>query len=813
MKPNHYEIILKPDLEKFIFAGEETISLNLSKPTREIILHSAELKIECPDAAVSYDEKSETAKLSFSKLIPAGKHQIKLKFKGILNDKMRGFYRSKYTYKGQEKYLVTTQFESTDARRAFPCFDEPAQKAIFEITLIIPKGLTAISNTMHSSILQDEAGYQIVKFAPTPKMSTYLLAFIVGEFEFISGHTRHGKLVRVFTTPGKKSQAKFALDVAIKCLDFYESYFGIEYPLSKLDMIAIPDFAAGAMENWGAVTYRESTILVDEKISSTANKQWVAMVIAHELAHQWFGNLVTMQWWTHLWLNEGFASFIEYLAIDKIFPEWDVWTQFIATEMADAFSLDALENTHPIEVAVKDPAEISEIFDRVSYSKGASVLRMLWKYLGEKDFQKGLQYYLKKYAYANAETQDLWDALEKVSKKPVGKIMQNWTGKAGYPLISIKPLDFAQGKASNLQLTQSRFFSSPISKRKSADKTIWAIPLQLIFDKKSMTIPNTNQKLNLGETSLVRVDYSQIALNTKNLSAPDRLGLIRDAFDLAQSGDAGTVAALELALSYKNEEDYTVWSTLTSHLSQLESLLAYEDFFDEFKVYGREIYQEIAKKMGWEKKPGEKHMDSLLRSIVLYKLGSFGDEETIKKAQSLFGKAVDPDLRGVVYNLVAENGNSKEWSTLVKMYTQAENQQEKDRLGRSLGLFKNEKLLEKTLEFAISNDVRFQNTLGIISSVWSNPKGRYLAWEFVKNNWKMLKERYAGGHYFTRVFQSAGDFTKMTDAKDIEEFIKKNPVPEAKRTIKQALEQIYSNTEWLKRDGQKIKEFFQKGQM
>ncbi len=882
VKPERYEIFLKPDLVGFTFEGEETIDLFLEKNTKEITLHSAEIDIKSAEwihgnqeiwaGKIFYNKKAETATFSFPKIIPSGKGQLKLTFKGILNDKMRGFYRSKYG----EKHLATTQFESTDARRAFPCFDEPSQKAIFDVTLMVPGHTSAISNTLEFSIKEHESGYKIVKFVPTPKMSTYLLAFIVGEFEYIESKTKNGLLVRVFTTPGKKDQAKFALDVAIKCMDFYEEYFDIKYPLPVLDMIAIPDFAAGAMENWGAVTYRESTLLIDEASSSTANKQWVAMVIAHELAHQWFGNLVTMEWWTHLWLNEGFASFIEYLAIDKIFPEYDIWTQFVSTELADAFSLDALKNTHPIEVEVGDPAEISEIFDRISYSKGASVLRMLWKYLGEKDFQKGLQVYLKRHAYSNAKTEDLWKALSEVSGKDVGKIMVNWTSKSGHPLVRV------QGIGDRLQLTQERFFSSPISKKETKDNTVWSIPLSslrmqgsnkqifgseldsrssslndeakglrvddlrgndnLLMDQKSITIPNTETKLNVGEVSLVRVDYPHEYLKnleqdvkSGKLSAPDRLGLIRDSFDLAQSGNSPTTLALELAQSYVGEEDYTVWSELTSQLSTLNNLLAYEPFYENFRKYGRSIYSGIAKKMGWEKIVGEKHTSSLLRSLVLYKLGSFGDLETIKMAQEIFNssvipanagiqlkksrseldprlrgddkKSIEPDLRGVVYNLVAASGGLREWNTLVKMYKEEENQQEKDRLGRSLGLFKSKTILKKTLEFAIGKDVRFQNSLGMIASVWGNPIGRYLAWEFIKKNWKMLKERYAGGHYFTRVFGPAGDFCKKSDAKDIEEFVKRNPTPEAQRTIAQALERIYSNAEWLKRDKNKIKVF------
>ncbi|MEK7617194.1 MAG: M1 family metallopeptidase [Patescibacteria group bacterium] len=834
VRPERYEIFLKPDLENFTFDGEETIYMVLDKPEEQITLHSVDLEIlscewvhktkEVWAGKISYNKKQETATFTFPKNLESGKGELKLKFKGILNDKMRGFYRSKYSIEGADHHLAVTQFEATDARRAFPCFDEPSQKAIFDVTLMVPGHTIAISNTIESSIKEHESGYKIVEFEPTPTMSTYLLAFIVGEFENIEVKSAKGKVVRVFTTPGKKEQGRFALNVAVKCLDFYEDYFDIPYPLPVLDLIAIPDLASGAMENWGAVTYRESTLLVDEEKTSSGNKQWVAMVIAHELAHQWFGNLVTMEWWTHLWLNEGFASFIEYLAIDNIFPEYDIWTQFVSTEMADAFSLDALKNTHPIEVEVGHPAEISEIFDRISYSKGASILRMLWKYLGEKDFRDGLRHYLKKHAYGNAKTEDLWKALSEVSGKNVGKIMANWTSKPGHPVIRV------QGLGSRVKLTQERFFISPISKKETKDNTVWSIPLDgHIMDKKSrgsklLHLRGGSRKLNKGEVSLVRVDYPhqylkglEAQVKSGKLGAPDRLGLIRDSFDLAQAGSdsigAGnfsTALALELAQNYVDEMDYTVWSELVGQLSGLDNLIAYESFYPKFQRFGRSVYGVITKRMGWEKKKNEKHTDTLLRSLVLYQLGKYGELGVIREAQERFKKGkIDPDLRGVVYNLVAENGGVEEFNKLISMYKKETNEQEKDRIGRALGLFTNKNLLKKALEFSISKDVRYQSTLQIIASVWGNPKGRYLAWEFVKSIWKLLKERYAGGHYFTRVFGPAGEFTKVTDAKDIEKFVAKNPVPEAKRTIAQALEQIYSNAEWLKRDREKIKAFLQ----
>ena len=409
--------MLHPDLEKFTFNGEETIYFSLTKPDNKIILHAHELKIklallknkagEIRAKKINFDARSETATIFFHKKIPKGGGELELKFEGVLNDKMRGFYRSQFEHEGRTKYIVTTQFESTDARRAFPCVDEPSAKAVFDVTLIVPKHFCAISNTYETSVKEHKSGYQIIEFAPTPKMSTYLLAFIAGEFEHIEAKTKEGITVRVFATPGKIHQAKFALDVAVKTLSYFSDYFKVPYPLPVLDLIAIPDFPSGAMENWGAVTYRESAILVDSDHSSLQNKQWVALVIAHELAHQWFGNLVTMEWWTHLWLNEGFASWIEYLAVDHIFPKWDIWTQFVRMDLSRALQLDALVNTHPIEIEVSHPSEIREIFDAVSYSKGASIIRMLADFLGERDFRDGLRHYLKKHQYANAATHHL----------------------------------------------------------------------------------------------------------------------------------------------------------------------------------------------------------------------------------------------------------------------------------------------------------------------------------------------------------------------------------------------------------------------
>lgn len=833
--PKRYSITLFPNLGEFTFSGEVEILLDIKKSTKEITLHAAELKIlsavvkhgslELRSQNIFYDEKMETATMVFEKAIQAEETKLKLKFTGVLNDKMRGFYRSKYKHEGKDHHMAVTQFESTDARRAIPSFDEPLKKAIFDVKLVIPEDHVAISNTIETEIAEHSPGYKIVTFEPTPKMSTYLLAFIVGKFEFIEAKTRSNVKVRVFTTHGKKHQAKFALDTAAKVLEFYEDYFDIKYPLPVLDLIAIPDFAAGAMENWGAVTYRETALLVDEELSSTVNKQWVALVIAHELAHMWFGNLVTMEWWTHLWLNEGFASYIEYLAIDKIFPDWDIWTQFVYMDHAKALELDGLKNTHPIEIEVHHPKEISEIFDAVSYSKGASVIRMLAGYLGEENFRKGLRNYLKKHQYSNAATADLWTALEEVSGKKVKKIMKNWTGKPGYPLVTVSAESNSVPK-DKLKLTQSRFFSSPISAKASKDKTLWSIPLDsFLFSKKSLFIPKDKGwiKLNRGETSFIRVQYPfsllkllEEPIRKKKLNPQDRFGLIRDTFMLAQSGQASTVDALKLSQAYDREDSFIVWAQIASGLKTIDNLIADQLFHDRYKAFCRTIFKSIAAKIGWHKEPQESHQRTLLRGVTLYAFGSYGDRGTIQKAEALFkeiiaGKSkIDPDLRGVVYNLISENGGEKEYSMLKNLHDKIPFQEEKDRIFRALCSFKDTALLQRTLDFAFSKETRAQDRFKAISFVFANPIGRDLAWEFLQEKWKSIQKTFAGGHLYPRFIQPAANFVDSKKAKEIEEFFKKNPSPGLERTIAQVTEQIRANSLWFSRDHSEISSFLQK---
>lgn len=837
IKPERYRLFIKPDLKGFVFEGEETIYLTLEKSVSEITLHAKELVISDVSLRVSSikyqvsniktNPKAQTVTFKFKQKIPAGKGELSLKFTGILNDKMRGFYRSQYNHQSKQKHLATTQFEATDARRAFPCFDEPSAKAIFDVSLMLPKKMTVVSNTVETEVIEHQGEYKTVTFAPTPKMSTYLLAFIVGDLEYTEGKTKDKVVVRIFTTPGKKHQAKFALDTAIRCLEFYNEYFDIPYPLPVLDLIAIPDFNSAAMENWGAITYRESALLIDEKNSSLSSKQWVAIVIAHEIAHQWFGNLVTMEWWTHLWLNEGFASYMEYLCTDKLFPKWQMWEQYVAARFNTALELDALTNTHPIEVEVNHPEEISEIFDAVSYAKGSVVIRMLAEYLGEKTFREGLRYYLKKHSYQNASTVHLWEAFEKVSGKPVKKLMQNWTGAPGYPMVRVIE------EKNQLVLSQSRFYSSSVSKKISKDTTVWQIPItvkdssakskQYLLSTKALKIPKSDAKwikLNSGETSMFRTDYPSqmlgalsLGLKNKTLNAIDRLGVVRDVFSLAESGDLPAVQALEAVKNLNNETDYNVWLMVASGLGSVSGIARNLKNYPAYKEFSNQLFQNILERVGWQEKAKETSSEVLLRSLVLQQVIKWGNKKTILKAKKLFAGKSKPivNIRSAVYYAVANTDGQADHAKFIKLYKEEKLQEEKDRLARALTQFTEPKLLKKTLKFALSVSVRDQDAPFIIAGVFRNSVGAEIALEFVKKHWTELLKRYASGlSMISRIIGTMDNFYTEEKAQEIEKFFKTHKAPGATRAIKQTLEKIRSQTAWLKRDGNHLSNWLEK---
>src|SRR6476620_5952567 len=460
--PERYELRLTPDLTSWTFTGREKVAIQITEAVRDIILNAAELELHrvslkrsdgkvLQGRAIS-DPENERATLSFPETLAAGKAELMVEFSGVLNDKLHGFYRSTYKdAQGRDKPLASTQFESTDARRAFPCWDEPAFKAVFQVTLVVDQALTAISNArvVRETPVPGTSKKEVV-FADSMKMSTYLVAFIVGEFEATEAVMVGHAPLRVWAVPGKGRLAKFAVDIGKASLEYFGRYYDIPYPGDKLDLIAIPDFASGAMENLGAITFRETALLVDEQKATRAELERVADVVSHENAHMWFGDLVTMKWWNGLWLNEAFATFMEMLAVDAWKPEWRRWDSFTISRAA-AMQVDGLKSTRPIEFPVERPEEAAGMFDVLTYEKGASVLRMLEQYLGADKFRDGIRLYLRRHEYANAETTDLWDAVEESTKEPARALMDSWIFQAGYPLISV------ERKKSDLILSQRIF--------------------------------------------------------------------------------------------------------------------------------------------------------------------------------------------------------------------------------------------------------------------------------------------------------------------------------------------------------------------
>lgn len=840
ISPINYNLVLTPDLESFTFSGKEVIKIKIEKDINYITLHSKDLDIETVKytnkgtdqfaTKIIYDKIKETTTFYFKNKIKKGLGEISIVFSGIIGDNLRGFYKSKYILEGKEKYIATTQFEATDARRAFPCFDEPAQKASFEVSLVIPENHTAISNTLPIKIEEHSAGYKIVSFSPTPIMSTYLLAFIIGEFEYIE-ETSNNVKVRVYTTKGKKHQAQFALEVAIKSLEFYNKYFDIPYPLPTLDLIAIPDFESAAMENWGAVTFRETAILVDEKNTSLSNKQWVAIVIAHEIAHQWFGNLVTMNWWTDLWLNEGFASYMENFCIDSIFPKWKVWDMYVSDRYALALRLDALSNSHPIEVEVNHPSEINEIFDMVSYAKGSAMIRQLAEYIGHDKFQKGLQYYLKKHAYKNTNTVDLWESFEKVSGKPIKNMMSAWTKVTGYPLVTLSPIP---GIGQEWKIEQERFFSSRVNAKKyknsKINKNLWPIPLKyesnnkvtnILMAKKSVTLVGTSiGKVNKDEETFTRVRYDKITLiklgeeiKKGGLSTKDRLGIIRDLFALAEAGYIQTDTALEFSLNYKQETEYIVWAEISSGVNRVYNLISNEKYKEKYKTYACSLFSPLAERLGFNKKDTDKHSDAFLRSLAISQSAFYGNKNIINKAKELYKNInnIDADIRSAIYKIVAMDGKNKDWELFKKLYKEEPLHEEKDRLGYALASFRDKELLKKTLAFILSTEVKDQDAPFLLGMVWQNENGRYLTWNFIKKNWKIILKKYGeGGHFLSRLLSPLGNHTKEKDLRDAKNFFKNNNAPGADRALLQIYEKIESNIAWLKDDKKIIKDWLLK---
>ncbi len=819
--PLNYKLTFEPDLRKFIFSGTESITISCKKATNLITMHCAEIKIkscqvksgkEIISSVYKIDEKKEQLSIKLSEKIN-GKAVIDLEFQGILNDRLLGFYRSQYKQNGKTKYLATTQFEAADARRAFPCWDEPEAKATFEISIIADNKFTAISNMpiISKKKIKNKTLY---KFDKTPVVSTYLIYLGVGEFEYLIGKT--GKVqIRVVTTKGNKSKGKYALGLGKKLLTSYEKYFGIKYPLPKLDLIAIPDFAAGAMENWGAITFRETILLYDPKTSSTRTKQFIAEVISHEIAHQWFGNLVTMKWWNDLWLNESFATFMATKFVDKFYPEWNLWDQFIEDAMNNAMALDALKTTHPIDVKVNSPSEIREIFDVISYDKGGCVLRMLENYVGEKNFRAGLKKYLSSFKYGNAQGQDLWDAIGKASKMPVSAMVNSWLKQSGFPQVEITQND------KHLSVKQSRFLMEPAKTQNGT----WHIPITYglgketetkLLTKKSTTLKtpkSTGFVANMGRTGFYRVKYDdgilldlKMLVDQKQIPHVDRWAIQNDLFALCISGQEDIQNYLDFSDAYFDEDSYLPQKNVANNLNFLAMFTFFEDFTDEIREYAINYFRKILSNLGWEPQKPDRHTDAFLRGYSIFVLGKLGDESILEKAELKFKEflknpsTLHPDIREHVFALVAWTGNAKTHSKFITLYKNAKTMEEKLRFLGALCSFQNEKLLLKTLQFSQTSEVRSQNMQLPIMKIAANPYGKKILWPWLKKNWGKLSKKVGYGNpLFNRIVASIFLIADDSMIPDIKAFFKSHPTPGTERTQAQTIEKIRIHSKFLRK--------------
>ncbi|XP_042039402.1 aminopeptidase M1-like [Salvia splendens] len=836
--PKRYDLKLKPDLAACKFAGAVQVSVDVVSDTKFLVLNAAELSVSANSVTfasankvlehvkVDLFEEDEILVLEFKESLPIGVGVLSLEFEGTLNDRMKGFYRSTYEHNGEKKNMAVTQFEPADARRCFPCWDEPACKATFKITLEVPSDLVALSNMPITEEKQNE-NLKTVYYQESPIMSTYLVAVVVGLFDYVEANTPDGINVKVYCQVGKTSQGKFALDVAVQTLGLYKQYFAVPYSLPKLDMIAIPDFAAGAMENYGLVTYRETALLYDEKHSAAANKQRVATVVAHELAHQWFGNLVTMEWWTHLWLNEGFATWVSYLAADSLFPEWKIWTQFL-DECTEGLRLDGLAESHPIEVEINHASEIDEIFDAISYRKGASVIRMLQTYLGPERFQRGLASYVKRYACSNAKTEDLWSALEEESGEPVNKLMNSWTKQVGYPVISVKLKD------QSLEFDQSRFLFTG-----SHGDGEWVVPITLccgsydarknfLLQAKSETLDVKDFlsasgssgrpwiKVNVEQTGFYRVKYDEDlssglrnAIERKNLSTCDRNGILDDYYSLSMSCEQSMTSLLALMSAYREEPEYIVLSNLISVASKVAKIVADSspELVGDVKLFFINLFQNSAERLGWDPKPLESHLDSMLRGELLVALALFGHKATLDEANKRFrifledrnSPVLPPDLRRAVYVAVMQGVNKSNrsgYESLLKIYRETDLSQEKTRILGSLGTCRDPEIIQEFLDFLLSSEVRSQD---VVFGLSVSSESREIAWNWLKAKWDHLTKTYGAGFLITRFISAiVSPFSSYEKAAEAQEFFSSRMKPYIARTLKQSIERVHINATWVK---------------
>ena len=818
--PARYDLRLEPDLDAGTFAGRAIITLTVKQATSVIVLNAADLAIapaliegaggERRTATVELDDAWQRVRLSFPGSIRPGDWRLSLSFRGRLNDQLRGFYRSTYTdQSGQTQMIAATQFEATDARRAFPCWDEPDFKAVFATTLVIDPGLTAVSNTkVHSESIEGDK--KVVRFADSIKMSTYLVAFIVGNIE-PTAPVFIGKVpLRLWTVPGKQALTPFGLNIAAASLKFYEDYYGSPYPGDKLDLLAIPDFASGAMENLGAITFRETALLVDSRTGTHGELERVADVVAHENAHMWFGDLVTMSWWNGLWLNEAFATFMEMLAVDVWKPEWKRWETFSVSRAA-AFAVDGLHSTRPIEYPVRAPKDADAMFDVLTYEKGASVLRMLEQHVGPSVFREGVREYLRTHAYGNADTVDLWSALGKAAEQPVTKLMDGWIFQPGFPLVTAR-----LAGDSELVLSQQRF--AYLQPDRPSDQR-WHIPvrLRLALDDRTehrrllLTDRETRVLLPLGVRHLFvneggdgfyRVRYDgtllQRLLDTglDHLAPVERFNFVSDAWAATVAGLTPLDEYLRLTAFFRGERDKNVWAVMLDAFAFVNRLVERSDR-PLLEALVRDRVAPLVAELGWDPRGDEDDLTKQLRGELIGALGKLGNDQAIqRRALVLYQRyrtdpnTIDPNIVPALVSILAHTGDEARYEEFGDCYRRAATPQEERRYLFSLAGFQSRPLLERTLARAINGEIRSQDAPFIVSAIMTSVYGRELAWDFVKAKWDEMDRRFPKQGLRRMCGGIVGLSTPELE-RDVRGFFASRQIDLGGKTLEQYLEQLH----------------------
>ena len=815
--PAHYDLAFVVDLARERFEGTETIRVQVAEPTSKVVLNAFEIEFHqvtigagatAQTAAVTFDAAGQTATLTVPKPLPKGATQIHVRYSGTLNSQLRGFYISKTRLR---KYAVT-QFESTDARRAFPCFDEPAFKATFAVTLTIDRGDTAISN---GKVLSDTPGpaatQHTVKFSTTAKMSAYLVAMTIGDFKCIEGAADNIP-IRICATPEKKDLTRIALDAAQQIMQFYDSYYSIKYPFGKLDVVAVPDFAAGAMENTGAIFYRETDLLAETKSASVNTRKTIASILAHEMAHQWFGDLVTMAWWDDIWLNEGFATWMANKPLAAAHPEWNVDVDE-AEENRTALGLDSLKATRPIHSDVSSPAQIDEAFDAIAYQKGAAVLRMVEHYVGADTFKQGINSYLQAHAYGNATSEDFAKSIAGSSGKPIERILPTFVNQPGVPLLDVS-IACANGQTA-VTLTQQRF----VVDGSQGDGGRWQIPVCLKTPGGSaatcdlLTEPSQTVRVagacapwvfaNAGAYGYYRTAYPADMLKAMaprvetDLTAPERLSLLDDEWALVRAGRHAAGDYLTLAAGFGREHTSGVLEEVARRLGVIANDLTTPETESRFKAFARSLLRPLFDEVGFTAAANDDDNRRSLRAVLIGALGTYGDDpDVMAKARAALDRALagsaplEPTVAGAIVVAASSHGDATLFDALAAAADRATAPEEQYRYLFALANFQDPALIQRGLERALSPQLRSQDTAIYLARFFPNEHAQGRAWAFVKAHWTELEPKVTISGGDVNLVRSLGAVCDATQRDDVAAFFAAHPLPGAARTLTQTIEQI-----------------------